>query len=217
MGSAINAVGFALNHQSHRGIRELEEPGASILSPRQTTAAICLEVQKNAFRKFGNSPKRLGLSLKARMLNKDYREMLQCLLEEEVRFLLVGAYAVGVHGFPRATKDIDFFVWATPENATNLVRALVRFGAPLDDVSESDFSTAGIVFQIGHSPRRIAILTNIGGVEFEHAYANRKNIFLEGLEVPVISITDLIANKRASGRTQDLADVEKLESASNRE
>jgi predicted nucleotidyltransferase len=146
-----------------------------------------------------------------------YREMLQCLLEEKVRFLLVGAYAVAVHGFPRATKDIDFFVWATPENATNLIRALARFGAPLDKISESDIATAGIVFQIGNSPRRIDIITTISGVEFERAYANRKNILLEGLEIPVISVTDLIANKRASGRAQDLADVEKLESATKRE
>jgi predicted nucleotidyltransferase len=150
------------------------------------------------------------------MLNKDYREMLQCLLEEKVRFLLIGAYALAVHGFPRATKDIDFFVWATPENAANLVRALARFGAPLDEISESDFSAPGVVFQIGNNPRRIDILTKISGVEFERAYANRKNIFLEGLEIPVISVPDLIANKRATGRTQDLADVEKLESASKR-
>ncbi|HTC37876.1 MAG TPA: nucleotidyl transferase AbiEii/AbiGii toxin family protein, partial [Steroidobacteraceae bacterium] len=164
----------------------------------------------------GTLPKRPGLSFKARMLNKDYREMLQCLLEENVRFLLVGAYALAVHGFPRATKDIDFFVWATPENANKLVRALARFGAPLQDISESDFSTAGTVFQIGNSPRRIDILTNISGIQFEQAYVNRKNIFLEGLEIPVISVSDLIANKRASGRSQDLADVEKLESASKR-
>ena len=150
------------------------------------------------------------------MLNKDYREMLQCLLEEKVRFLLIGAYALAVHGFPRATKDIDFFVWATPENAANLVRALARFGAPLDEISESDFSAPGVVFQIGNNPRRIDILTKISGVEFERAYANRENIFLEGLEIPVISVPDLIANKRATGRTQDLADVEKLESASKR-
>jgi predicted nucleotidyltransferase len=147
------------------------------------------------------------------MLNKDYKEMLQCLLEENVRFLLVGAYAVAVHGFPRATKDIDFFVWATPENAANLMRALTKFGAPLDDVSESDFSSEGIIFQIGNSPRRIDIITNISGVKFEQAYANRKAILIEGIEVPVISLQDLIANKRASGRKQDLADIEKLESA----
>jgi predicted nucleotidyltransferase len=146
------------------------------------------------------------------MLNKDYKEMLQCLLEEKVKFLLVGAYAVAVHGYPRATKDIDFFVWATPENASSLMKALVKFGAPLDKISESDFSSKGIVFQIGNSPRRIDIITSASGVDFEQAYANKQIVFLEGLEVPVISLQDLIVNKRASGRTQDLADVEKLTS-----
>jgi predicted nucleotidyltransferase len=146
------------------------------------------------------------------MLNKDYKEMLQCLLEENVRFLLVGAYAVAVHGFPRATKDIDFFVWATPENAANLMRALTKFGAPLHDISEADLSSEGVEFQIGNSPRRIDIITNISGIKFEQAYANKTTISIEGIEVPVISLQDLIINKRASARTQDLADVEKLES-----
>jgi predicted nucleotidyltransferase len=146
------------------------------------------------------------------MLNKDYKEMLECLLEESVRFLLVGAYAVAVYGYPRATKDIDLFVLATPENACSLMRALSRFGAPLSGVSEADFSSEGIIFQIGSSPRRIDILTRISGVDFERAYANKKTISVEGMEVPVISLDDLIANKRATGRTQDLADVEKLQS-----
>ena len=111
------------------------------------------------------------------MLNEDYKDMLQCLLEEKVRFLLVGAYAVAVYGYPRATKDIDVFVRAAPDNASNLMRALRRFG----------------------------------GVDFEEAYAHKEDVSIEGLQVPVISLEDLIANKRASGRTQDLADVEKLE------
>jgi predicted nucleotidyltransferase len=149
------------------------------------------------------------------MLNEDYKEMLQCLLEEHVRFLLVGAYAVAVYGYPRATKDIDIFVRAAPENASSLMKALARFGAPLSDVSESDFSTEGVVFQIGNSPRRIDILTRISGVEFESAYANRKTISIAGMEVPIISLEDLIANKRATGRTQDLADVEKLQALSS--
>lgn len=146
------------------------------------------------------------------MLNNDYKEMLQCLSEEEVKFLLVGAYALAVHGFPRATKDIDFFVWATPENAANLMRALVKFGAPIEDISESDFSSEGVIFQIGNSPRRIDIITTIDGVKFDQAYVNRTMFSIEGLQVPVISLEDLIVNKRASGRAQDLADLEKLES-----
>ena len=144
------------------------------------------------------------------MLNSDYKDILQCLSDHRVRFLLVGAYALAVHGYPRATKDIDFFVWATPENAVSLMNALTQFGAPLDGVSAADFSSKGIVFQIGNAPRRVDILTSISGVEFEQAYANRTIVILEGLEVPVISLVDLIINKRASARPQDLVDVEKL-------
>jgi predicted nucleotidyltransferase len=146
------------------------------------------------------------------MLNPDYKEMLECLSGERVRFLLVGAYALAVHGYPRATKDIDFFVRASPENASNLIKALTRFGAPVSGISEADFAAEGIVFQIGNSPRRIDILTRISGVDFETAYAKKKTVSVDGLDVPVISVEDLIANKRATGRTQDLADVEKLES-----
>src|SRR6266446_5581676 len=129
------------------------------------------------------------------MLNKDYKEMLLCLLEENVRFLLVGAYALAAHGFPRATKDIDFFVWATPENAANLMRALTRFGAPLHDISAADFSSEGVIFQIGNSPRRIDIITNISGVKFEQAYANKQAISIEGVEIPVISLVKKIVQR----------------------
>ena len=148
------------------------------------------------------------------MLNKDYKEMLQYLSDEAVKFLLVGAYALAAHGFPRATRDIDLFVWANPENAASLFRALDRFGAPLEEVSAADFAAEGTVFQIGVGPRRIDILTRIDGVTFQEAYARRSTIRLEGMDVPVISREDLIANKRASGRTQDLADVERLTSRS---
>jgi len=144
------------------------------------------------------------------MLNRDYREILQYLSDEGVKFLLVGAYALAAHGFPRATRDIDFFVWASPQNAESLLRALGRFGAAIESVSAADFAAEGTVFQIGVGPRRIDILTRIDGVTFQEAYARRSTIRLEGIDVPVISREDLIANKRASGRTQDLADVERL-------
>lgn len=146
------------------------------------------------------------------MLNDDYKEMLQCLSEENVSFLLVGAYALAAYGYPRATKDIDIFVRAAPDNASNLMRALARFGAPLSGISAADFSAEGIVFQIGNNPQRIDILTSISGVDFQQAYERRNAVSLEGMVVPVISLEDLIANKRATGRTQDLADVERLES-----
>ena len=113
-------------------------------------------------------------------------------------------------------KEMLLCLGATPENASSLIRALSKFGAPLDNISESDFSSKGIVFQIGNSPRRIDIITSASGVEFEQAYSNKQIVLLEGLEVPVISLQDLIVNKRASGRAQDLADVEKLVSAQAR-
>lgn len=91
------------------------------------------------------------------------------------------------------------------------MRALARFGAPLQDVSAADFSAEGIVFQIGNSPRRIDILTRMSGVEFERAYANRRIVNVGALQVPVISLPDLITNKRATARAQDMADVERLE------
>jgi len=144
------------------------------------------------------------------LLNEDYKDILQSLNDESVKYLLVGAYALAVHGFPRATKDIDFFVWADPENAASLIRALIRFGAPVQNVSAADFATEGAVYQIGSGPRRIDILTRIDGVSFTSAYARRLTVQLEGLDVPVISREDLIANKRASGRAQDLADLERL-------
>jgi hypothetical protein len=108
-------------------------------------------------------------SIPPSMLNKDYREMLLYLSDEGVKFLIVGAYALAAHGFPRATRDIDFFVWANPENAASLVRALERFGAPLGNVSAADFAAEGTVFQIGVGPRRIDIVTRIDGVTFQEA------------------------------------------------
>ena len=111
------------------------------------------------------------------MLNEDYKDMLQCLLEEKVRFLRVGAYAVAVYGYPRATKDMDVFVRPETNKASNLLRALRRFGAPVSDISEVDFAVDGIVFQIGNSPRRIDIITRISGVGFEEADPNGKHDF----------------------------------------
>jgi predicted nucleotidyltransferase len=144
------------------------------------------------------------------VLNEDYKDMLRSLNDERVKYLLVGAYALAVHGFPRATKDIDFFVEASPDNAESLLRALTQFGAPVANLSSADFAVEGIVYQIGSGPRRIDILTRIDGVTFTSAYERRVTVQLEGLDVSVISREDLMANKSASGRAQDLADLERL-------
>jgi hypothetical protein len=145
------------------------------------------------------------------MLNEDYKEILQCLAEEDVKFLLVGAYALAAHGYPRATMDIDLWVRPTPENAEAVLRALRKFGAPLHGLTLPDLRKDDTVFQIGVAPRRIDILTGASGLHFDEAFNNSSAIEIEGLQVRIPSIDDLIRNKRASGRTRDLADVEALE------
>ena len=145
------------------------------------------------------------------MLNEDYKEMLQALSAEKVKFLLIGAYALAAHGYPRATMDIDIWIMPSPENAAAVMRALKRFGAPLRELSVSDFQTEGVIFQIGVAPRRIDIITAVDGLTFEDSFAHAAVVEIEGLEIHIPSVPDLIINKRASGRTKDLADAEMLE------
>jgi len=149
------------------------------------------------------------------MLNEDYKDMLHALSDEKVRFLLVGAYALAAHGYPRATMDMDIWVMPSPDNAEAVLRALRRFGAPLHDLTPEDLQRDGTVFQIGVAPRRIDILTAASGLRFAETYHRSLSVDIEGIEVRVPSIDDLIRNKRASGRTRDLADAEALESLKN--
>lgn len=146
------------------------------------------------------------------MLNEDYRDMLHALSDEKVRFLLVGAYALAAHGYPRATMDIDIWVMPSSENADAVLRALRRFGAPLHNLTKEDLQKDGTIFQIGVAPRRIDIITAASGLQFEEAYRRSLSVNIEGIEVHIPSIDDLVRNKRTSGRTKDLADVEALES-----
>jgi hypothetical protein len=146
------------------------------------------------------------------VLNEDYKEMLQCLKTNDVRFLIVGAYALGAYGYPRATGDMDIWVMAAADNSEKLYKALKEFGAPLTQIDEHAFAQQGIIFQVGIAPRRIDIITKIDGVEFEGAYSRRKDINIEGLAIPFISKADLIKNKLATGREKDLIDVEQLQS-----
>jgi D-serine deaminase-like pyridoxal phosphate-dependent protein len=145
------------------------------------------------------------------MLNEDYRDMLQALADEKVKFLLVGAYALAAHGYPRATMDIDIWVMQSPENADAVLRALRRFGTPLQNLTAQDLQKDDTIFQIGVAPRRIDIITAASGLQFEETYARSLAVNIEGIEVYIPSISDLIRNKRASGRTKDLADAEALE------
>ena len=144
------------------------------------------------------------------MLNEDYRDMLQILLDNEVNFLVVDAYAMGAYGYPRATGDFDIWVDTSPENSQKVYSSLRKFGAPLTDISEKTFTDEGIIFQIGIAPRRIDIITHIDGVRFKDVYDSKEVIEVEGLPVPFISKDDLIKNKRSTGRQKDRLDADYL-------
>ncbi len=117
---------------------------------------------------------------------------------------------MAAHGYPRATKDIGFWIAANPENSFRVYRALARFGAPVDQINKDDFSEVGNVFQTGVPPRRFDITTIADGVNFDQCMQRAIIVTWEGITLPVISRLDLIANKQASARPQDLVDVENL-------
>jgi len=146
-------------------------------------------------------------------VNEDFVDMLTVLQTNQVRFLVVGAYALAAHGFPRATGDIDIFVEPTADNAQRVYRALLEFGAPVvaHGVTASDFETKGAVYQIGLPPRRIDLLTSISGVEYAEASEHALRGHVGPCEVQFIGRDALIKNKSATGRTRDLADVEQLQ------
>ncbi len=144
-------------------------------------------------------------------LNQDFHDLLQAFVDHDVRFMIVGAYALAVHGQPRATGDLDVWIEATEQNASKAYTALAAFGAPLDDLTEADLRTPGVVFQIGVAPGRIDILTEISGVAFENAWPRRIESHYGELAVPVIGREDFVANKRATGRPKDALDADLLE------
>lgn len=151
------------------------------------------------------------------MLNEDYKEMLQLLSEEDAKFIVVGAYALAAHGFPRATGDID--IWINPEinNARKVMNALKRFGCPLFELSIDDLLTKGTIFQIGVAPRRIDIITSIDGVEFNEAWDDCIKLQVEGIQIPILSLDKLIKNKESSGREKDTLDLKNLKRIKNKE
>jgi hypothetical protein len=144
-------------------------------------------------------------------MNQDFVDLLRAFAAHDVRFLIVGAYALAVHGRPRATGDLDLWVDATPENARRVMAALAAFGAPMDQVSEADFSRPGIVYQIGVAPGRIDILTQLTGLTFEEAWPGRVRHPVGDVHADVIGREAFLRNKRATGRLRDLGDIEGME------
>jgi len=151
------------------------------------------------------------------VLEADYKDLINIFIEEKVQFLLIGGYAVGLHGHPRPTKDLDLWVYANAKNAPLVVKSLKKFGAPMQDISAEDFEKEGTVFQIGVAPVRIDVITRVTGVKFEDAIQNAKIMKIEELNIPTISLQDLITNKKASGRHRDLDDLASLEKILERE
>ena len=145
------------------------------------------------------------------MLNPDFREMLSCLKDEGVDFILVGAYALAAHGLVRATGDIDVWLRNSPDNARRVLRALAKFGAPTSDLSEEDFTAPDTVLQLGVEPRRIDFMTGIDGVEFDEATRSKVTVDVDGVELFVLSKEDLLKNKLAAGRDKDRGDIAWLE------
>jgi len=145
-------------------------------------------------------------------LNDDFREMLEALTDADVEFVIVGAHALAVHGVPRATGDIDVLVRPSPENAVRVMAALLAFGAPVaaHGVTRADFERPGNVYQIGLPPRRIDLLTEITGVSFDEAWADRVIVERDGLSLPFLSRAALLRNKDATGRDKDALDAKLL-------
>jgi len=143
-------------------------------------------------------------------LNDNFRDMICLLNEEKADYLLIGGWAVSFHARFRATEDIDFWVRPTPENAQRVMRALIRFGAPLKDIEADDFALPKFGLQLGRPPSRIDLLTTFKGVSFDEAWHKRMPETLGGLPVNVIGREHLLKNKLEVGRAKDLADVEAL-------
>lgn len=144
-------------------------------------------------------------------MNPDFVDLLRAFIAADVRFLVVGAYALAVHGRPRATGALDIWVDATGENAGRVTRALATFGAPMHDVTEADFAASSVTYQIGVAPGRIDILTELTGVIFADAWPGRMAAPFGEIDVNFIGREAFIRNKRATGRLKDLADIEGLE------
>jgi predicted nucleotidyltransferase len=145
------------------------------------------------------------------VLNQDFKEFIQSLNDNGVRYLVIGGYAVAFHGHPRYTKDIDIWIAMDDKNAGNIVKALEQFGFSSSGLQASDFTTPDQIIQLGYPPNRIDMITTAPGVDFEACYATRVQTEIDGVTVNFIDLENLKRNKRAVGRHQDLADVESLE------
>ncbi|MGD9096932.1 MAG: hypothetical protein PVF97_02530 [Desulfobacterales bacterium] len=144
------------------------------------------------------------------MISRDFREFIELLNANEVRYLVVGGYAVAVHGYPRYTKDLDIWIERSAENAARLLKTLDQFGFGAMGISPEDIMAPRQVIQLGYPPNRIDLVTDLTGLIFKECYPAKTTIAVEGLDVDFIDPDNLKRNKAATGRAQDLADIENL-------
>lgn len=144
-------------------------------------------------------------------INKDFKEFIELLNEHKVKYLIIGGYAVNFHGYPRYTRDIDFWVWITKDNIQKLIQAIREFGFGSLGLEIEDFMNPENIIQLGYEPYRIDILVDVDGVDFEECFERKKVVELDGVEAKFLSLQDLITAKKKAGRLQDLADAEQLE------
>ena len=147
-------------------------------------------------------------------LNHDFHELLECFARHNVRYLVIGGWALAAHGIPRLTKDLDLWVMPDSSNAQAVLTALEEFGFQGIGLTAHDFQQPEMVIQLGYPPNRVDLITSPSGVEFEQCWTNRLELKLDGVDVPFIGREELIANKRATGRSQDMVDIESLEERS---
>ena len=143
-------------------------------------------------------------------MNSDFKDILLCLNQHKVRYLIVGGYAVMKYAEPRYTKDIDIWVEPSKKNSKKVYKALDDYGAPVDNLSDTDFAKAGTIYIMGIPPVRVDIITRISGVTFTTAWKNKTYSKLYSTRVPFIGLNELIRSKKAAGRPQDLLDLDNL-------
>ena len=143
-------------------------------------------------------------------INSDFSDLLRIFNDHNVKYLVIGGYAVVQYAEPRFTKDLDVLISTDPENAEAVYNALREFGAPLAGLTPKDFSEEGFFFQMGVPPVRVDVLMGIPGIQFDECWERRMKVDFDGLKVMFISKQDLIVSKRAAGRPQDLIDADLL-------
>lgn len=145
------------------------------------------------------------------VLNKDFREFIELLNSHNIKYLVVGGYAVAVHGYPRYTNDIDIWFWNDKSNAEKLIEALKDFGFESLDLKMDDFQQPNKVIQLGYPPNRIDLLTSVSGLEFNDCYPKKVSFDIAGIKIDFIDLENLKKNKKSSGRHKDFNDLENLE------